>query len=134
MEEKTLADRACSESVRFISFPFYLISFVIDLPLGLIEFLSGYQPFKDPLVSSLIFTSEKGELWVLRPSEGLTGYLVLERYGTSHKRWLISESRLKESEALLIPVQYRSTDLKPNLLSRNSTDKEDFLKNLELSY
>src|SRR5213082_3230775 len=48
---KTLAARGCSELVSVLTSPAYLVTWTLDYPLSTVEFLTGVQAVKDPLLN-----------------------------------------------------------------------------------
>lgn len=49
---KNILQRTCSGLVMIVTLPVYLVALVIDLPISIVEFLSGAQWVHDPLIKN----------------------------------------------------------------------------------
>ncbi|MBQ47903.1 MAG: hypothetical protein CMP10_10650 [Zetaproteobacteria bacterium] len=74
---KTVGTRICSGTVTLFIIPAWLVTKVIDLPLGFVELIFGYAPFHDALVHTPIDAvvindekhidgKQKGEKWIIK--------------------------------------------------------------------
>lgn len=122
-DRKDFSDRLCSDSVRFFSFPIYLITLGLDIPLGVIEFISGYQPFKDPLLSFHVFPGFKNqEYWIVKRISS-NKWQLTHLMDNGNDTWIFRF----EPTRLTHRVPYRSEDLTLTFLSKQHPDNYRFL-------
>ena len=106
---KSFFGRLCSGLVMGLVSPAYAVTWLIDMPIGLIEFITGHQLVKDPLIKKAAadfekhyFAEKEAEHWEVQQLVEEPGSFSVKHY---KKGELVKEFKVKSLPGGHLEVQ-----------------------------